>query len=242
MEMDELIKTMNSLVKDLDTINVPPEDGDRNSKVLSPDATKEKEEKEQDSLFLENRRNNIPRYPLIGSLPSTLLDLNGNDEFHNESSSGAATPEPDDSGFEAHSPYSSHKREKRKTPLKPIFDDDLQLIDIENEADDMVDGPTRTRDSSSITEESNFEDEATLGDEASDVESIYDNVSTTIDEAEEKNTVSFLRGESGGGIIISKRLRQKGISIIVGSSSSEGMCTLTLQLSNSFISLCEHEQ
>jgi len=225
VEMDELIKTMNSLVQDLDTATAPPKDHKRNSKISLESVTTKKQQ--QDSAFLENRRNNIPSsYPLIGNLPSTLLDLDANVEFRSATPSSTDTPEPNDFRFEerSHSPYSSHMREKRMTPLKPIFDDDLQIIDLENEGDEMVDGRTRTRDSSSITEESNFEDEATLGDEevneASDVESIYDNVSTRDEGDENKN--SFLRGEAGKGIFISKRLRQKGISIIVGSSSSEG--------------------
>ena len=170
---------------------------------------------------------------------------------------GETTTEPSTSASEDDtlSPYSSHKRknqQRRLTPLKPIFDSqDIQIIDLEdakmdelmdemdeptadNEHDDGNSGLARTRDTSSITEESNFEEVATAADdEESDIESIYDNVTKedingndddfdNEDRSREGHRI-FLRGSSGDGFLIRKKLRQKGISIVVGSSSSEGM-------------------
>lgn len=158
---------------------------------------------------------------------------------------GETTTEPSTSASEDDtlSPYSSHKRknqQRRLTPLKPIFDSqDIQIIDLENaEMDELMlpastndgnNGLTRSRDTSSITEESNFEEVATAADdEESDIESIYDNVPKEDDSdrdhkgsGDEGHRI-FLRGSSGDGFLIRKKLRQKGISIVVGSSSSEG--------------------
>eukprot|EP00111_Clytia_hemisphaerica_P015751 TCONS_00046511-protein len=217
IEMDELIAKMNSLVEDLDnqtqkrnTLNLSTPPNDNTKFIVS-----------RTKSSLEQRRNNTPSYPLIGSLPTSILE-------HTPVEETQGTDDPfvdEEPSVNVQSPYSSHKRENRRTPLKPIFDDDIKIIDLELEdMDDQV--QTRSRDSSSITEESNFEDVATMGDaedeEESDNESLYDNVAPEENESGVVERRNFLRGNSGDGIVIRKKLRQKGISIIVGSSSSEG--------------------
>ena len=234
VELDELIKTMNSLVEDLEsrdkrhTMNISGDDKLIVTKTVGG---------------IEEHRNNLPQYPLIGSLPASILEKIPLDEDDQQSSDSAFVEnnrKEDTPSAEVLSPYSSHNRgQRRLTPLKPIFDsNDIQIIDLEDaqmdelmiQADDQG-GLTRPRDSSSITEESNFEEVATADDEESDIESIYDNVPK---ETDDENGGSggggriFLRGASSDGFLIRKKLRQKGISIVVGSSSSEGIAFVVL--------------
>ena len=65
IELDELIKTMNSLVDDLEardkrhTVNLTDDEKLIVTKTISG---------------MEEHRNNLPQYPLIGSLPTSILE------------------------------------------------------------------------------------------------------------------------------------------------------------------------
>lgn len=250
VEMDELIKTMNGLVKDLGSNPASAEPINKQQTVnTAPSATKSVVDialgisMGKATNFDETKRNNIPDYPLFGSLPTSVLKFsnNSNININNENTDirESATPIPDDEitveipeqdlGNVTLSPYSTHTREQRKTPLKSVVLDDLEITDFDQAESDsksecmLEETLGRPRDASTITQESNFE-EFSGGAAESDVESDEngDNVSLDGSRVPKNLTPNFLRGKVGSGFVISKKLRQKGISIIVGSSSSEG--------------------
>lgn len=213
VEMDQLINTMNGLLEDLGS--APTEQ--------SNDAT----------MKHKNRRSEIlQENPLVGSLPTSILKINKQDILR-----ASETPLPDDelnteflpddeSNDVTLSPYSGHERAKRNIPVRPILgesmDDKKEMLNMDSLV--LDDNCGRQRDASSITQESNFEEfpdsvEGAVDSDddtarESDVESAYGNNTPS----------SFLRGKKGSGFLISKKLRQKGISIVVGSSSSDGEC------------------
>ena len=250
VELDELIRTMNSLVADLEK-----QDKRHTAYVTNDGCAKLIVTRTVQGM--EEHTNNLPQYPLIGNLPASVLenvprpqsDVGEDSDFTEEDEENGGNKDLE----EIASPYSSHRRSQRRlTPLKPIFGDadgdglvenDIQIIDLEN-MDELVvpgdtidaveNGLTRPRDASSITEESNFEDVPTINvdeDNDSDVDdgegSFSDNYNEdaqTQDDSDDDDAAggrSFLRGGRGDGFVIRKKLRQKGISIVVGSSSSE---------------------
>lgn len=211
VEMDELISSMNSLVKDLQNSG--------------------------SETNIEARLNNLPDYPLIGCLPQSVLDA----DFTEHSVERAMqTPSPvhdyeevveeevEDSKRVC-SPYSGHRRSKRTRPVKawevetsaveetakgvPVIAT-LEIDDEEEEeGETVVDG-----------EQTDGEGEETDGDGVGDTTTEMDDDIETDDDmldGDSKINNAFFR-RWGSGIVIKKKLRQKGISIIVGSSSSEG--------------------
>ena len=135
VEMDELIAKMNSLVEDLD--NQTQKRNTLNLSTTTNDNTKFIVSRTKSSL--EQRRNNVPSYPLIGSLPTSVLEHTPVDETQETDQGFCDDPFVGEEGStDVQSPYSSHKREHRRTPLKPIFDDDIKIIDLEF-TDDMDD-------------------------------------------------------------------------------------------------------
>lgn len=239
IEMNELINKMNELVKDLESSSIDPNSEEQNHQTVKGMASRIAL-----GIDLETARNNVPDYPLFGSLPTSVLELNKNS---NTDIRASATPIPDDDLIDdvipenqehldkvTLSPYSAHKRDVRTTPVKPVILDDLEITDLDQlDQSDHISGsfgtqpdPGRPRDATSITRESNFEEfpaEAIESDPES--EENTEVVDGETNDVTKTTSPSFLRGKAGAGFLISKKLRQKGISIIVGSSSSDGKNT-----------------
>lgn len=158
VESNELLKTFNILIND-----------------LSKD---DSAQRSRDITSLKNLLNNLPDYPLIGCLPSSVIQF-------------------------------EQQTDNEQELMTKITSENLEIKLLDNFTDS---------DEESIKSRRNSE--------------IYDNdlkVSTCFgsgntsetDDISDLNEAVQLRVK-GAGIIIKKKLRQKGISIIVGSSSSEG--------------------
>lgn len=168
---------------------------------------------------LENLFHSIPDYPLIGCLPTSALDLHNKKPSERQKryivtvkSSSFAHPSRSPS---PQTPPTDRRSSEFKTP--PI---QRKHIDVQTPPIDSVDQetlrsegfpltPFLSKNSLLNTEESDVTPVQSESDEESD-----DDIPEMIKKVKLRNF--------GKGIVIRKQLRQKGISIIVGSSSSEG--------------------
>ena len=212
VELDDLITVMNELVKNLET-----------------DKEADEANIKKTSTVFHNKLNNLPNYPLIGSLPTSVLDVDLNPIKETLKNEEILSDVNNESVFERstsiHMPYSVHKRKSSR--LTPVKDWGPQFP-----VKERVDGESDTTDGNTSTKDDIISVNEKKGDNASDTTSlaeisqtdddiIFDNNESDSEDYLLDNTSGFMRSD-GSSFHISKKLRQKGISIRVGSSSSEG--------------------
>lgn len=186
VEMNELIKVMNVLVTNLKS---------NECKSNEPKSSFGR----RDLETLENLLNNLPEYPLIGCLPTSLLDMNTNEH---------------DINF----PLENNKDIDLQSLKSNISDNiDVYIGDIEIKLDDSVSNENITSNNEDLKKAL---DDLKVTDLDACCSEHSDSDSASEGEKESQITKNNVR-LCGTGIIIRKKLRQKGISIIVGSSSSE---------------------
>lgn len=274
VEMDDLIKTMNELVEELQKNESSETSKTGNNKKTSNSGTKffRRSTRKSSKVFnmsrisiilsdIKETLNNTPDYPLIGSMPISVL------EFPKQETSLyiPRTPSPIDCIAEPIEdrclppelkvPYSSHKRRSRSGSSRASDSANV----VESEACDnkisipQLDKQPKKYIASSNEHETNKSDAReplskdtnsyliplhtrgsikTVGFVGSNIslatipddylESDLTDSDDNLDNISLDTAKVFLRNPDDSGIVIRKKLRQKGLSIIVGSSSSEG--------------------
>ena len=272
VEMDDLIKTMNELVEELQK-NENSGTGNNNKKN-SNSGTKffrrstRKSSKVYNisriSIILSDIKeflNNSPDYPMIGSMPISVLEFPKQETslyIPRTPSPADCISEPIEDGClspELKVPYSSHKRRSRSGSSRAsdsanvvgneACDKKISVPQLDKQPKEYTASPKEREINKSDPSEHLSKDTnsyliplntrgsvKTVGFVGSNIslatipddylESDLTDSDDNLDNISPDTAKVFLRNPDDSGIVIRKKLRQKGLSIIVGSSSSEG--------------------